>query len=105
MKKENAEAQYSWQEKAWKILGLIPPSMDVKGEMKELLLEQIGGFYDPDTKELKVMRGFGGSSARSSWRTNCVMRSKTNISISIRSTSATRSRPPTTTTASSPPTR
>jgi hypothetical protein len=60
MKKENAEAQYSWQEKAWKILGLIPPSMDVKGEMKELLLEQIGGFYDPDTKELKVMRGFGG---------------------------------------------
>lgn len=60
MKKEKVEDQYAWQEPAWKLLGLVPESFDVQKEMTELLLEQIGGFYDPDTKELRVMRGFGG---------------------------------------------
>lgn len=58
--KENVGTQFAWQEKVYKMLGLIPPSMDMLKETTELLLDQIGGFYDPDSKELKVMRGFKG---------------------------------------------
>lgn len=59
-KKEGIETQMAWQEKAMKMLGLIPDSMDVLQETKDLLLEQIGGFYDPESRELRVMRGFTG---------------------------------------------
>jgi hypothetical protein len=60
IKKEKLDEQFGWQEKAYKLFGLIPESMDMEKEFKEVLLEQIGGFYDSETKELRVMRGFGG---------------------------------------------
>lgn len=40
---------------AYKLLGLIPDSMDLAVEMKRLLAEQIVGFYDPKTKVLYVV--------------------------------------------------
>lgn len=43
-------------EKFLKFLGLIPKDMNLLNTMKALLLEQIGGFYDPETKELYLIR-------------------------------------------------
>jgi hypothetical protein len=40
---------------AYKLLGMIPDSMDLTAEMKSLLAEQIIGFYDPKTKILYVV--------------------------------------------------
>lgn len=60
IKKDKMDEQFGWQEKAYKLFGLLPQGFEMEKEMKELLLEQIGGFYDPETKELRVMRGFGG---------------------------------------------
>lgn len=61
MEKEGAAATFAWQQKAYRLLGLIPQTYDMLQETTEILLEQIGGFYDPETKELKVMKGFGGA--------------------------------------------
>jgi hypothetical protein len=40
---------------AYKLLGMIPDSMDLMAENKALLAEQIIGFYDPKTKVLYVV--------------------------------------------------
>jgi hypothetical protein len=40
---------------AYKLLGMIPDTMDLTAEMKTLLSEQIVGFYDPKTKVLYVV--------------------------------------------------
>jgi hypothetical protein len=40
---------------AYKLLGMLPDSMDLTTEMKSLLAEQIVGFYDPKTKVLYVV--------------------------------------------------
>jgi hypothetical protein len=42
---------------AFKLLGLIPDSMDLRKESENLLTEQIAGFYDPKTKVLYVIDG------------------------------------------------
>ena len=42
-------------ESAYKLLGMIPDSMNLMTEMKTLLAEQVIGFYDPKTKVLYVM--------------------------------------------------
>ena len=42
---------------AYKRLGLLPDTMDVRATMLDLLGEQIVGFYDPDTKVLYVVEG------------------------------------------------
>jgi len=42
---------------AFKLLGLIPDSMDLRKESENLLTEQIAGFYDPKTKVLYVIQG------------------------------------------------
>jgi len=42
-------------EAAYKLLGMLPDSMDLTAEMKSLLAEQIVGFYDPKTKVLYVV--------------------------------------------------
>lgn len=43
-------------EKLLKFLGLLPENVSLLDSMKALLLEQIGGFYDPETKELYLIR-------------------------------------------------
>ncbi len=42
---------------AFKLLGLIPDTMDLRKESENLLTEQIAGFYDPKTKVLYVIQG------------------------------------------------
>lgn len=42
---------------AFKLLGLIPDSLDLRKESENLLTEQIAGFYDPKTKVLYVIEG------------------------------------------------
>jgi hypothetical protein len=43
-------------EQAYKLLGLVPPSLDVRKILLDLLEEQVVGFYDPKTKALYVVR-------------------------------------------------
>ncbi|MEW6072532.1 MAG: hypothetical protein AB1726_08065 [Planctomycetota bacterium] len=52
------------EETAAKLLGLIPPEMDLVATMFELLEEQVGGFYDPGKDEFFLMSTFTGDLAR-----------------------------------------
>jgi hypothetical protein len=45
--------------------GLYPPGMDLKAETLKLLTDQIAGFYNPDDKEMVLVRG--GSGNRGVW--------------------------------------
>ena len=47
-----------------KMLGLIPPEMDVQAELKKLLEAQVGGFYDPSSDTFFIMDSFGGDLAK-----------------------------------------
>jgi len=40
---------------AYGLLGLVPSSMDLKSTLKALYLEQVAGFYDPDSTTLFVL--------------------------------------------------
>ena len=40
---------------AYELLGLVPRDMDLRGTLKALYLEQIAGFYDPDSTTLFVL--------------------------------------------------
>jgi hypothetical protein len=44
-------------ETAYKLLGMIPDTMNLRAEMERLLVEQIVGFYDPKTKVLYIVDG------------------------------------------------
>lgn len=44
-------------EGAYKRLGMIPDSMDLRGFLLDLLTEQVAGYYDPATRVLYVVRG------------------------------------------------
>lgn len=41
--------------RAFRTLGVIPRDYDIKKGFKELLVEQVGGFYDPDARQLRVI--------------------------------------------------
>jgi hypothetical protein len=43
-------------ERLLKFLGLLPENVNLMDSMKALLLEQIGGFYDPETRELYLIK-------------------------------------------------
>jgi len=43
------------KEIAYKLLGLLPDTLDLKREVEDLLTEQVVGFYDPQTKVLYVV--------------------------------------------------
>jgi hypothetical protein len=45
------------EEQAYKVLGLIPDTMNLRKFLLDLLTEQIVGFYDPTTKVLYVVEG------------------------------------------------
>jgi len=40
---------------AYALLGLVPRAMDLRGMLKAIYLEQIAGFYDPDSTTLFVL--------------------------------------------------
>lgn len=44
--------EVSKQEKVFKLLGLLPQDYDLRARLIEFLSEQIGGYYDPEKKEL-----------------------------------------------------
>lgn len=47
-----------------KLLGLIPSTMDLEKTMLALLEEQVGGFYDPESKSFYLMESFTGGVAK-----------------------------------------
>jgi hypothetical protein len=49
--------QLRGEEMAYKVLGLIPDTLDLRRFLLELLTEQIVGYYDPATKVLYVVQG------------------------------------------------
>ncbi len=51
-------------EQVAKMLGLIPPEMDLHAVLEKLLESQVGGFYDPGTDTFYLMEAFSGDLAR-----------------------------------------
>jgi hypothetical protein len=49
--------QLAGEEKAYKLLGLIPDTMDLRAFFLRILTEQIVGYYDPGAKTLYVVNG------------------------------------------------
>jgi len=47
--------QFAADELAAKMLGVIPPELDLRAKMYALLEAQVGGFYDPDTDSFSLM--------------------------------------------------
>ncbi len=51
-------------EVAAKLLGLIPPDMDLVGTVHEVLEEQVSGFYDPELETFWLLEGYDADAAR-----------------------------------------
>lgn len=49
--------QLAGTEAAYKRLGMIPDTMDLRAFLLDLLTEQVAGYYDPDTRVLYVVKG------------------------------------------------
>jgi hypothetical protein len=44
------------EDQAWlRLLGLVPPDLDVRQTLLDVLINQIGGFYDPETRAFYMM--------------------------------------------------
>lgn len=54
---ERAKRQIEGQQSAYRLMGLVPDTMDVGALLQRLLEEQIIGYYDPKTKVLYVVEG------------------------------------------------
>jgi len=50
-------AQLAGEEKAYKLLGLIPDTMNLRAFFVRVLTEQVVGYYDPKAKTLYVVQG------------------------------------------------
>jgi hypothetical protein len=57
LESERARTQLAGQESAYKLLGMVPDTMNVLALLQKLLEEQIVGYYDPATKVLYVVDG------------------------------------------------
>ncbi|WP_309670285.1 hypothetical protein [Gemmatimonas sp.] len=57
LESERARKQLTGQESAYKLLGMLPDTMNLLGLLQKLLEEQIVGYYDPATKVLYVVAG------------------------------------------------
>jgi hypothetical protein len=55
IEKEFPEGRAELVSEAYGLLGLVPSDMDLKSTLKTLYLEQIAGFYDPDSTTLFVL--------------------------------------------------
>lgn len=53
------------EERAYKLLGLLPDSLDLRSFLLSLLSEQVVGYYDPSTKALYVIGDTAGAGAPS----------------------------------------
>ena len=59
-----AQRAIAGQSTAYKLLGMIPDTLDLPKLMTRLLEEQIVGFYDPETKVLYIVKGSPKESAQ-----------------------------------------
>ncbi|HKB16861.1 MAG TPA: hypothetical protein VKF62_12400, partial [Planctomycetota bacterium] len=59
LKEDMPAAIWGPRERFYKRLGLLPADCDFGAAVEEVLVEQIGGFYDPDTGEFVVVGSFG----------------------------------------------
>ena len=57
LESERARTQLAGQEAAYRLLGMLPDTMNLLGLLQKLLEEQIVGYYDPATKVLYVVDG------------------------------------------------
>jgi len=51
------------QQAMLQVVGLLPPSMDLRATLLGVLENQVGGYYDPDTKTLCLVERPGGAPA------------------------------------------
>jgi hypothetical protein len=63
-KLDTTPERLQFEEECAKLLGLIPPEMDLRKTRHAFLEAQIGGFYDPPTKTFYVMDTFTGDLAK-----------------------------------------
>lgn len=61
---ESSPERQRFIEEEAKLLGLIPPDMNLMAATQGFLESQVGGFYDPPSKTFYVMDGFDGDLAR-----------------------------------------
>jgi hypothetical protein len=54
---ETPASELAGEEKAYKLLGLIPDTMNLRDFLVRILEEQVVGYYDPATKTLYVVNG------------------------------------------------
>lgn len=54
-KRMTPEAKIAADTKAYQLLGLVPPGTDILKTMLDVLEEQAGGFYDPETKSFYLL--------------------------------------------------
>jgi len=64
MERDSTPAEIAAEETIAKLLGMIPPEMDYLETQVDLLKDQVGGFYDPDTEGFYLMESFGGDLAK-----------------------------------------
>jgi hypothetical protein len=64
MEKLTTEAQLSAEEDVAKLLGLVPPEMDLWATTFAVLEGQVGGFYDPGNDTFYLMESFTGTLAK-----------------------------------------
>lgn len=57
---EYPEAELRGLERAYRLFGLLPESLDLRETMVALLTEQVAGYYDPDSSTLYVGADLGG---------------------------------------------
>ncbi len=57
---EYSTKEFTWMESTAKLLGLIPTSYDYRREIRTIMVEQIGGFYDHKSKELFIADWIAG---------------------------------------------
>jgi hypothetical protein len=55
--KKSAGQDIESVQSAYRLFGLIPDTLDLRGFLLDLLTEQVAGYYDPGTKVLYVVKG------------------------------------------------
>ncbi len=63
LKEFSSEEDTAAEEAAAKLLGLVPPSMDLMEVTFKVLEDQVGGFYDPGSDKFFLMESFTGALA------------------------------------------
>ena len=64
MEKLTSPPELAAEEDMAKLLGLVPPTMDLWGVTFEVLEDQVGGFYDPGSDTFYLMESFTGAVAK-----------------------------------------